>query len=347
MLGLIGADLAAVKCFFTVPWTQLVPDLTAMAKCWLFNEAASSLRSLGRLDEAREPMRAGLEAAVALEGWENAAIGAANLSELDLTLGDVASAVRHAELSVQHADRSEVAFRIMAQRTTHAGALHQAGRSAEATERFREAESLQMEPTPGQLLFSLRGFHFCDLLLIEIERAAWRRCLGSGDQIFDSQVLPEVEHRATTALAIAMGNKWVLDTAMDNLTLGRVALFRAILGSSAVDNAHSGVEPAANGLRQAGQADHLPRALLTRAWLRSLEGDLVAARADLDEAQQIAERGPMRLHLADVHLHRARLFFRENRDEAREELNRARALIERCGYHRRDEELRDAEKVIG
>jgi hypothetical protein len=33
-------------------------------------------------------------------------------------------------------------------------------------------------------------------------------------------------------------------------------------------------------------------------------------------------------------------------DEAREELKKARALIKRCGYHRRDEELRDAEPVI-
>ena len=32
------------------------------------------------------------------------------------------------------------------------------------------------------------------------------------------------------------------------------------------------------------------------------------AREDLDEAHEIAERGPMRLHLADIHLHRARLF---------------------------------------
>jgi hypothetical protein len=45
----------------------------------------------------------------------------------------------------------------------------------------------------------------------------------------------------------------------------------------------------------------------------------------------------VRLHLADVHLHRARLF----RD--REELAKARALIEECGYWRRREELADAE----
>lgn len=45
----------------------------------------------------------------------------------------------------------------------------------------------------------------------------------------------------------------------------------------------------------------------------------------------------MKLHMADIHLHRARLF----RDK--EELGKARAMIEECGYWRRKEELEDAE----
>src|SRR5687768_13172587 len=72
--------------------------------------------------------------------------------------------------------------------------------------------------------------------------------------------------------------------------------------------ARAELDEAVNGMRQAAQAEFLPRGLLSRAWLRSLEGNTDGARADLDEAQQIAECGPMRLHLADVHLHRARLF---------------------------------------
>ena len=45
----------------------------------------------------------------------------------------------------------------------------------------------------------------------------------------------------------------------------------------------------------------------------------------------------MRLFMADIHLHRARLF----RDKT--ELQKARELIEQCGYWRRKEELEDAE----
>lgn len=340
ILGLTSANLAAVRCFFMVPWKQLTADLSAVAQGWLFAVAAFYLRALGRLEEAREPMQAGLEAAVVLEDWKNAAIAGTSLSEIDLTLGDVASAVRHAEQCVENADRSRDMFSIISERTTHADALHQAGRAAEAGERFREAETLQA----GELLYSLQGFRFCDFLLAEIERSTWRRWLNLDEQSFDAQTLSGVEHRATTALAIAMHYRWILATALDNLTLGRVALNRASLENAPVDRAHAHIEAAVKGLQ--GDLHYLPRGLLTRAWLRTLQGDPAAARADLGEAQQLAERGPMRLHLADVHLHRARLFFRENRDEAREELAKARALIERCGYHRRDEELRDAEKVI-
>ena len=347
MLGLTGADLAAVRGFFMVPWKQLTSDLTAAAQNWLLNEAASRLCALGRLDEAREPMRAGVEAAVTLEHWKNAALQAGNLSELDLTLGDVASAVRHAEQSVQTAHRSKDESAIMLMRTTHADALHHAGRAAEAGERFREAEALQRKRTPKyRFLYSVQGFQFCDFLMASIERAVWRRCLALDEQCSDAQILADVEHRATIALALATTDKWLLATALDNLTLGRVALYRAVLGNATIITAQSHVEAAVQGLQRSGRADDLPRALLTRAWLRALQGDPTAARADLDEAQQIAERGPMRLFLADVHLYRARLFFRESRDEARQELQKARALIERCGYHRRDEELRDAEAAI-
>jgi hypothetical protein len=58
----------------------------------------------------------------------------------------------------------------------------------------------------------------------------------------------------------------------------------------------------------------------------------------------------MRLYLADIHLHRARLFgLIANRladypwDSARDDLDKARKLIDECGYGRRREELEDAE----
>jgi len=90
-------------------------------------------------------------------------------------------------------------------------------------------------------------------------------------------------------------------------------------------------------LLRAGQVYHLPAAFRTRGWLHFMEMDYESSNADLNEAWQIAQRGPMKLDLADVHLHRARLF----RD--REELKKARVIIEECHYFRRTPELEDAE----
>jgi len=111
-------------------------------------------------------------------------------------------------------------------------------------------------------------------------------------------------------------------------------------------------------LRRAGTQEFIVRGLLTHAWLRSLTGARTgpeSAQRDLDEAWEIAERGPMPLFLADIHLHRARLFGRLKSEASREkypwespaaDLAAARRLIEKHGYLRRMEELEDAENVV-
>ena len=80
--------------------------------------------------------------------------------------------------------------------------------------------------------------------------------------------------------------------------------------------------------------------------------DDIAARRDLDEVWEIAERGPMPLFLADIHLHRARLFGPLKSEANGEQypwespaadLAAARRLIDKHGYLRRMEELEDAE----
>ena len=145
--------------------------------------------------------------------------------------------------------------------------------------------------------------------------------------------------RSTWAIDIRLS---LLAIALDHLTLARVGLIRAILShplpQPTLDLPH--VAAAVNGLRDAGTTDHLPKGLLTAALYHFVRGDAAAARTALDQAQEIAERGPMPLYLADIHLHRARLF----RDQA--ELAKARDLIEKHGYGRRQEELEDAEAAL-
>jgi tetratricopeptide (TPR) repeat protein len=335
-LGAVGADLGAVACFFDPPWSRVALALTEADQAWLLNEAAFHLRAVGRLTEAVEPMRAGLRMAVDQEDWKNAAIRAGNLSELELTLGDVAGAGRDAEQSVVHADRSRDGFVQEVMRTALGDALHQAGRREEALARFREADAMQAEQqSEYPLLYSLQGFKYCDLLLAGAELAAGGRQEDRGAE----KACDEVERRGLKMFEWRIPSDPLLDIALDHLTLGRARLYRAILGGSVPNAAEPEIDQAVDGLRRAGRNDFLPRSLLTRAWLRAIQNRPEDTRADLAEAQEIAERGPMPLFLADVHLYRARLF------QDRAALAEARRLVDKHGYGRRREELEDLEKA--
>ena len=257
-LGAFGSDLGAVACFFDSPWSRVSPALTEAAQAWLLAVAAFNLRALGRLTESLEPIRASAERAAKSEGWINAAIGYSNLSELELTLGLVDAAALDAAKSVEYADRSGDAFQRMSKRTTHADALHQAGRRAESETLFREAEEMQAEWQPEYpLLYSWPGFRYCDLLLAQAEREAW----GVGILDFEFRILDLIDDcRAVSERAAQTLDWWtnhftnasLLTIALDHLTLGRAELYSAILEHSDIQNSKSNIENSVTGLRRAG-----------------------------------------------------------------------------------------------
>jgi hypothetical protein len=351
-LGVFGADLGAVASFFTQPWHTVSANLSPTDQAWLLTTAALNLRALGRLSEAVEPMRVGLETIVVQEDWKNAAIGAGNVSQLELTLGEVSVALADAEQSVDYADRSKDPFQRMGKYATFADALHQAGRREEALRTFRQAEDLQAENRfDYPRLCSLPGFWYCDLLLADAERAGWRVTMGKAPEADITQLSSECEgvaERAAYAREIAIRHRSLLEIGLDHLTTTRAAFYGSLL-DPAVSPDHfrrsarqgsASCDAAVDGLRRSGDTSYLPQGLLTRAWLHFVLADAEGCRADLDEAWEIALRGPMRLHMADILLTRARLF----RD--RDALAEARTLIEQCGYGRRKEELADAEAAL-
>lgn len=364
-LGAFGSDLGAVACFFDTPWSRVSPSLTEDYQAWLLSEAAYRLQALGRLNEALEPMRAGLEMRVKQENWKSAAIIANNLSQLELILGRLTEALTDAEHSVNYADQSGDQFYRGAFRATRADARHQSGKRDAAEALFREAEALQAERQPDYpLLYSVQGFQYCDLLIGSAERAAWKvvidgttQHVGQEDGNSAVALTEAVTERATQTLKWVSSQDWLLDIALDHLTLGRAALYTSLLTSTPPSRAcQIAIQQAVEGLRRSGATHYLPPGLLTRAWLHTLEKNPQDAQADLDEAMEIAERGPMPLYMADIYLHRARLFFRvtpypwQNPDDtprsAKEDLAEARRLIEKHGYWRRKEELEDTEWVI-
>jgi len=362
-LGAFGSDLSALSGFFDRPWDQPSASLTSAAQAFLFNEAGFCLRALGRLAEAVQPMEVGLERRVLLDDLDNAAISAGNLSELNLTLGEVERAVAFGKQGVNLADRSANAFQRMNQRAKLADALHQVGHWEESAEALREAEALQAEDQPQYpRLYSLAGYRYSDLLLSRGE--------PEDGSVLDGLVAdPEAarrfreacqEVRERAAVLLEEGTRAgdsLLELGLYHLSLGRAHLGLALTaprsaapGKEAETDfakATEHLDHAVEGLRRSGNEDDLPRGLLARAALRRLRGDLPAAEADLTEALEIAERGSMRLHECDEHLEWARLCRqRGDRDGLERHVTQARRLVEETGYGRRRREVEWLERQV-
>ena len=327
-LGAFGSDLAAISAFFEHLWDKPEPSLSEATQAWLLNEAGFDLRALGRLVQAVQPMQAGLDARIVEKSWKQAAISAGNLSELGLALGRVAQAQRYGRQGVELADRSGERGMRMINRTTLADALHQGGRLEEAKkalEAFREAEAMQKESQPQYpLLYSVRGYKYCDLLLsrsgfglwlLDGRRPAssdvrWAILARSADAAATAATLDEaielcreVQKRAEAGLEIVLnGSRNLLDIALNHLSLGRVLLLEHCLTgeASTLTSATEHLNGAVDGLRQSGNQDDLPRGLLARAALRRVIGDPSGAAHDLAEVQESAQRSGMRLFQVDA-----------------------------------------------
>jgi tetratricopeptide (TPR) repeat protein len=349
--------------FFDRPYETPVAALTTRDCGWVLAEAGFGLRAQGRFMEALGAFCAGVRLAEELQDWTDAAERASNLSQTELLSGEIAAALTTAEKSVALADRAGDAW-TWSNRALFADALHAAGELKGSGDLFVDAERRQRERRSDEpLLYSLRGYRYCDLLLSQ-GRAA------------------EACDRAAQTIEIARRHNWLLQIAFDMLTLGRanVSLALRSLDRCSADTGYADTSGAANldkaveGMRASGDNHHLPRGLLARAAFRRAVGDWDGAARDLDEAQEIAEPGPMRLYLCDCALERARLALARReafaplaglvepsppppyppdtaggaalREEARDQLDIARKLIAGCGYHRRDEELAELDAVV-
>lgn len=380
-LRAFASDLTAFSCFYEKPWQRVRATISDEWGAWILHESAVALRALGRVLEAREPHHASVNMVAARGDYRNAANGAASLSVLELLLGELDEAVAQAQRGLSFAGSAQTHYLtrwgselLVITEATYANALQQAGLREEAGARFRAAEKWKVacQPNPP-FLISEAGSQFCEWILTPAERQAWRAFLGyalpqganrgapqarkRNDEIGPYlSMCGEVTARAGQTRRVSEANRWPLEIALDRLVLGRASLFESqLLNAHADTTLHRALflsphlDAAVEGCRHAGDITVVPVALLPRAWLRFLEGDTDGALADLDEAWDIAERGPMRLHMADIHLHRARLFFREKPypwKSPQDDLAAAEKLINDCGYHRRDEELADAKLAI-
>jgi tetratricopeptide (TPR) repeat protein len=268
-------------------------------------------------------MKACLDYNIRYERWLYAASAAGNLSELLLTLGRVEEAVDYARQSVTHADKSDNWQQKVRKQTTLADTLHQFGKIAEAEIWFRKAEALQKENEPEfHYLHSLPGFRYCDLLL-------------------DHGKIENVQERVEEAIKVAHRKGWLLDIALDTLTLGRVWLMQVVKGKTRDFNTvEAYLSQTVEGLWKSGRNDIIPLGLFVRAEYYRVQQDFEKAWQDLNEVLEIVELGSMKLYMIDYHLEAGRLYRAQNKEiEAEKHFRTAKVMIEETGYHRRDGEI--------
>ena len=266
--GAFGIDLSLLSGFFETPWTVPLRSLSETEGPRLLHCAGFSLRASGRLAEAIEPMRRAAEGLVRAEDWDAAALVHAQLSDIQLILGNVSEAIGTGRKAVEFADRSRTVIRCVASRAFLAHALHQVGEIDSALRLFVEAERIQATHVHGEpFLFSFSGYLYDELLLD----------MGQVDKVLS-------RHNGFTGPA---GRP--LDAGLERLAIGRTF-------PPGSDDAMQFLNKAVGYLRRAGSIHVLPRALLCRGTPR-----------DLEEAYRIAQRSGMRLYLADYHLACARL----------------------------------------
>jgi hypothetical protein len=366
-LGAPASDLVALRWFFDRPY-ETPAILAGIDRQWVLGQAAMLLRSQGRFTETLSALHTLSDRATRVTDRRDAEI-AINLSEVELAVGEVDAAIDWAKRAVTHADYSRENKEIVISRTTHANALHAAGRRSEAEALFADAAQRcrKWQEGFGFIWFlPYQGYCYCDLLL---GKGFWETA----------------RDRAMQTLDWAARSNWRLAIAFDELALGRahhglaLATSKASLTPAAqhpgVCAAHDHLNEAIHALRASDELVEVPRGLLARAAFWRSIGDWEGAARDLEEGQEVAAPVPMKLLLCDMAIERARLAFGQIeafaplnglleidnplrpailsseqiarlKEEAAEQLRIAGDYITSCGYHRRDEELAELGAVL-
>ncbi len=330
-LGAYSQDLIALAAFFPHGWSQPVQHgLSEANQAWLLAAASFCLMSLGRLGEAMEPREADLKLAEKLQDWEGASRSARNLINFYLSVGQLAKAATVARQAIQYAEQSEDLSEQSGGHAYLATTWHRQGQLDQAQQSFQRAEQLQQEGQPEYpQLYSLAGFQYCALLLDQAQSVAeFEAVLGRGEY----------------GLEISKRNNWLMDIALDHLTLARV-----LTQLQRDDEAAAAFDQAVAGIRKAGKIEFTPIFLIDRANFHLRPRDNTpsrgvipdAAHHDLQEADSLIRRCGMRLYAVDCQLAWCRYYLAQGEKEtARECWERAKMGMEVTGYGLRAREVR-------
>ena len=323
-LGAYIQELTALTNFFSEGWSQLVHiDLSENDQIWLLSQISFCLMSTGQLKNAIEPRSIGLHMEEAKADWHNASRSAENLTDLFLALGRLTEAEQAAQQVIAYAEKSGKLFEQLTSYARLGRVFHYQNQLTAAKNAFVKAEQLLQQYRPDlPQLYSVYGFYYCTFLL---------------HQATNTNAIKAVLQRGEYELEISLQNNWLLDIALDQLTIARAY---DKLGNK--EQANTYFDQAVTASRKAGMIMFLPQFLLDRAAFHIQQNNFPEADNDLEEAWDIIERCEMKLYEVDYHLiqcHYCQL--KHQRDQAKIHHQQAAHLIDTTGYLLRKQQLEE------
>ncbi|MBD3183483.1 AAA family ATPase [Candidatus Poribacteria bacterium] len=325
ILGAFGAELDALSHFFSNPWKELVENIDPAIGLSVRQQTGFCLRAQGLTKQAVDCLKEALKEHRKKPEWKEEAVKDTSiLMQLYLNMGEIENAEKCIGEGVDLADEIEDVLEPFKKRTEHAWVLFKMGRMVEADKLFNEAWSLsgakQAEKQQGGT-YSYSVSRYCEFLL------SMGRCKCE-----------EAEEYTNKAEKVQGDNK--LAIALNTLTLGKIALLKN-------EDAEELLNNAAEGFRESGRDDDLPRGLLARALYYIKKSDFTNAQRYLDEVMTFARDNKMRLYEADCYLEYSWLYLTMDKiSEVQKSMEKAREMINHMCYHRWDREVKFLEEVL-
>jgi tetratricopeptide (TPR) repeat protein len=305
-LGAHEANLMLMREFFASSDDSAEPLVSAPEAKWaILNHTGVCLMGVGRPAQAQSFFERSIKVTLAIQDWRNTSISYANLGEMYFYLGNLAAMAEVAQQSVDMAGRAQDEEGDWFALTYKAWAAHLRGDMVEAGTLFRQAEVSRREIEPDSVgLTDTWGVWYAD----HLRRAG----------------------NATYARTVTEANlKFCKEQSLEP---GMCECHRMLGDLDADAGQH---DSARNHYNEAIKLEQSTIEVLTaRGRWAAQQGDLEAARCDLDEALEYARNGGYRIYEADIYIGRAWAHLRTHAlSAARLDAQHALRISVEMGYH--------------
>lgn len=380
-LGVYGQEIQAISNFYKKTWTKVHSNLNSKMKVWIYQQTSNYLLAMLLLSDAIKTQELGTKkfektygktfksTFISIQGEIHLITGELKKAEYLSSYEQISSSETRdffdniiklcnnpvaSSIPLPNTEKTETFFQaihyLISSLTNKAFALNQQGKLDDALNLFSQALKIHTyRHIKYNLLYSRPGFQFNETQLSKVEsyiQIVRHKELTPKEKYFISKICNDSTQHAQTTLEWTKIDGDLLGLSYEYLILSKSEIYKSWILSEPYKEKH--INTAMYYLRRSGRLDYIPYGLLLQAISNKLLLKMELSKQDLDEAWEIAIRGPMRLFMADIHINRARLFYGEEKypwESPKKDIQEARKLIEECNYWRRKEELEQLEKV--